>query len=154
MSFHPNGNYLLSGSEDGSIKIFDLLEARPIYDLLGHKGSVTAVRFSPKGDYMASGESNNMVYVWKTNFDVTDKELGKVAPSTEKQPNDRLKYSKTSLETYGQTKTALKEQSQTQAKLASLSIGGKGNKENEPLADNNRLTKVYQFYYYNSYVLL
>ena len=86
----------MSGSEDGSIKIFDLLEARPIYDLLGHKGSVTSVRFSPKGDYMASGESNNLVYVWKTNFDVTDKELGKVAPSTEKQSNDKLKYSKTS----------------------------------------------------------
>ena len=127
------------------MKIFDLLEARPIYDLLGHKGSVTAVRFSPKGDYIVSGESNNMVYVWKTNFDVTDKELGKVAPSTEKKPNDRLKYSKVSLETYGQTKKVLKDQAETQAKLASLSMEDRGNKENEPLADNNRLTKVYQF---------
>ena len=127
------------------MKIFDLLEARPIYDLLGHKGSVTAVRFSPKGDYIVSGESNNMVYVWKTNFDVTDKELGKVAPSTEKQPNDRLKYSKISLETYGQTKKVLKDQAETQAKLTSLSIKDRGNKENEPLADNNRVTKVYQF---------
>ena len=133
----------MSGSEDGSVKIFDLLEARPIYDLLGHKGSVTSVRFSPKGDYMASGESNNLVYVWKTNFDVTDKELGKVAPSTEKQSIDKLKYSKTSLETYGQTKAALKEQSKTQAQLASLSISAKGNKENEPLSDNGSHIKVY-----------
>ena len=142
MSFHSNGNYLLSGSEDGSLKIFDLLEARPIYDLLGHKGSVTAVQFSPKGDYMVSGESNNMVYVWKTNFDLIDKELRKVAPSTQKQPSDGMKYSDVSLETYGQTRTALKEQSKTQAKLASLSIKETKNKENEPLSDN-RLTKVY-----------
>ena len=92
---------------------------------------------------MASGESNNLVYVWKTNFDVTDKELGKVAPSTEKQSNDKLKYSKTSLETYGQTKAALKEQSKTQAQLASLSIGAKGNKENQPLGDNSSHIKVY-----------
>ena len=142
VSFHSNGNYLLSGSEDGSLKIFDLLEARPIYDLLGHKGSVTAVQFSPKGDYMVSGESNNMVYVWKTNFDLIDKELRKVAPSTQKQPSDGMKYSDVSLETYGQTRTALKEQSKTQAKLASLSIKETKNKENEPLSDN-RLTKVY-----------
>ena len=131
----------MSGSEDGSLKIFDLLEARPIYDLLGHKGSVTAVQFSPKGDYMVSGESNNMVYVWKTNFDLIDKELRKVAPSTQKQPSDGIKYSDVSLETYGQTRTALKEQSKTQAKLASLSIKETKNKENEPLSDN-RLTKV------------
>ena len=143
VSFHSNGNYLLSGSEDGSLKIFDLLEARPIYDLLGHKGSVTAVQFSPKGDYMVSGESNNMVYVWKTNFDLIDKELRKVAPSTQKQPSDGMKYSDVSLETYGQTRSALKEQSKTQAKLASLSIKETKNKENEPLSDN-RLTKVYK----------
>jgi len=140
VSFHSNGNYLLSGSEDGSLKIFDLLEARPIYDLLGHKGSVTAVQFSPKGDYMVSGESNNMVYVWKTNFDLIDKELRKVAPSTQKQPSDGMKYSDVSLETFGQTRTALKEQSKTQAKLASLSIKETKNKENEPISDN-RLTK-------------
>ena len=145
VSFHSNGNYLLSGSEDGSLKIFDLLEARPIYDLLGHKGSVTAVQFSPKGDYMVSGESNNMVYVWKTNFDLIDKELRKVAPSTQKQTSDGMKYSDVSLETYGQTRSALKEQSKTQAKLASLSIKETKNKENEPLSDN-RLTKVYKYY--------
>ena len=132
----------MSGSEDGSLKIFDLLEARPIYDLLGHKGSVTAVQFSPKGDYMVSGESNNMVYVWKTNFDLIDKELRKVAPSTQKQPSDGMKYSDVSLETFGQTRTALKEQSKTNVKLASLSIKETKNKENEPLSDN-RLMKVY-----------
>ena len=132
----------MSGSEDGSLKIFDLLEARPIYDLLGHKGSVTAVQFSPKGDYMVSGESNNMVYVWKTNFDLIDKELRKVAPSIQKEPSDGMKYSDVSLETFGQTRTAMKEQSKTQAKLASLSIKETKNKENEPISDN-RLTKVY-----------
>ena len=68
VSFHPSGNYLASGSEDGSLKIYDLLEARPIYDLLGHKGPVTAVKFSAKGNYFASGEKERLVFVWKTNF--------------------------------------------------------------------------------------
>jgi centriolar protein POC1 len=61
VSFHPSGNYLVSGSQDGSIKIFDLLEARPIYDLLGHKSSVTAVKFSSKGNFFASGSEDKMV---------------------------------------------------------------------------------------------
>ena len=62
MSFHPSGNYLLSGSQDGIIKIYDLLEARPIYDLQGHKSAVTSVRFSSKGNYFASGSEGNEIF--------------------------------------------------------------------------------------------
>ena len=55
--------------------MFDLLEARPIYDVLGHKSSVTSVKFSTKGDYFASGSEDKMVYVWKTNFDEVDEQV-------------------------------------------------------------------------------
>ena len=55
--------------------MFDLLEARPIYDVLGHKEAVTTVKFSTKGDYFASGSEDKMVYVWKTNFDEVDEEV-------------------------------------------------------------------------------
>ena len=48
--------------------MFDLLEARPIYDLRGHEKGVSAVTFSPKGDYMASGGQDHFVFVWKTNI--------------------------------------------------------------------------------------
>lgn len=36
-SFHPSNNYVISGSNDGTIKILDLLEGRLIYTLHGHK---------------------------------------------------------------------------------------------------------------------
>ena len=67
--------FTVSASQDGSIKMFDLLEARPIYDVLGHKSSVTSVKFSTKGDYFASGSEDKMVYVWKTNFDEVDEQV-------------------------------------------------------------------------------
>jgi WD40 repeat protein len=67
--------FSVSASQDGSIKMFDLLEARPIYDVLGHKESVTSVKFSTKGDYFASGSEDKMVYVWKTNFDEVDEQV-------------------------------------------------------------------------------
>ena len=68
---------MVSGSQDGSIKIYDLLEARPIYDVLGHKSAVTSVRFASKGDFFASGSEDKMVYIWKTNFDEIDEKLQK-----------------------------------------------------------------------------
>ena len=37
VAFHPNGNFLLSGSSDATLKIFDLLEGRLIYTLHGHQ---------------------------------------------------------------------------------------------------------------------
>ena len=37
VSFHPSGNYLVTGSDDGTLKIFDLLEGRIFYTLHGHQ---------------------------------------------------------------------------------------------------------------------
>ena len=68
---------MVSGSQDGSIKIYDLLEARPIYDVLGHKSAVTSVRFASKGNFFASGSEDKMVYIWKTNFDEVDEMVQK-----------------------------------------------------------------------------
>lgn len=62
LSFHASGNYLLSGSDDGQLKVFDLLEGRLFYTLHGHQGPVTAVSFSRSGDYFASGGSDEQVY--------------------------------------------------------------------------------------------
>lgn len=107
-----------------------IVHARPIYDLLGHKGSVTAVRFSPKGDFLASGESENMVFVWKTNIDIADKELGIVPPSTEGQSEVKATIST------AKTKSILKEKQKLQSPLEqmeSLSSNRNGNKENDSL---------------------
>ena len=71
VSFHPSGNFLASSSLDGSIKIFDLLEARPVFDLLGHEKPVTAVAFSPKtGSTIASGGKDSLVFLWQSNLKV------------------------------------------------------------------------------------
>ena len=61
LSFHASGNYLLTGSDDGQLKVFDLLEGRLFYTLHGHQGPVTAVAFSRGGDYFSSGGSDEQV---------------------------------------------------------------------------------------------
>ena len=66
-----------------------------------------------------------MVFVWRTNFDITDKELDKVAPSIEKQSNTRPNVN---IAAPTKSNSVLKEQSQMQNKLDTLSLNG--NKEN------------------------
>ncbi|KAF3814585.1 hypothetical protein GH733_017743, partial [Mirounga leonina] len=79
VSFHPSGNYLLTASSDGTLKILDLLEGRLIYTLQGHTGPVFTVSFSKGGELFSSGgadaqvcksfSSFDLVLLWRTNFD-------------------------------------------------------------------------------------
>jgi len=55
VSFHPSGNYLVTGSQEGSLKVLDLMEGRPSYTLYGPKGAVHSIKFSPNGDSFATG---------------------------------------------------------------------------------------------------
>ena len=72
LSFHPSGNYCVSGSSDAKIKIMDLLQARTIYTLSGHQSQVTSVSFSPGGEHCVTGGQDNHILVWKLNLDVGD----------------------------------------------------------------------------------
>ncbi|XP_024083740.1 POC1 centriolar protein homolog [Cimex lectularius] len=68
-SFHPNGNFMLTGSEDKTSKIIDLIEGRPVLSLEGHTEAVTAVTFSQSGSNFATGSKDKNVFVWKTNLE-------------------------------------------------------------------------------------
>ncbi|XP_077932526.1 POC1 centriolar protein homolog B isoform X3 [Halichoerus grypus] len=69
VSFHPSGNYLITASSDGTLKILDLLEGRLIYTLQGHTGPVFTVSFSKGGELFSSGGADAQVLLWRTNFD-------------------------------------------------------------------------------------
>jgi len=66
---HPSGNYLLSSSNDGTLKIWDLVGGHALYTLLGHDGQTTSTNFSPQGDFMVSGSSDNNVMIWTCPLD-------------------------------------------------------------------------------------
>lgn len=61
IDFHPSGNFMLSVSDDGTTKILDLLEGRPIFTIKGHAKQVTAVQFSKDGKIFATGGKDNEV---------------------------------------------------------------------------------------------
>ena len=59
---------MLSGSNDTTIKIWDVRQGQILYTLYGHEGSASAVNFSNCGDFFASGGEDSIVMVWKSNL--------------------------------------------------------------------------------------
>ncbi len=64
LAFSPDGETLASGSEDGSIRLWDVRIREQKQTFLGHQGSVTSVVFSPDGVTLASGGGDKTVRLW------------------------------------------------------------------------------------------
>jgi len=75
IDFHPNGRYLLSSSNDSTLKIWDLRQGHILYTLYGHEGASTSAAFSPCGDYFTTGGSDSVVMVWKSNLEEQEQEF-------------------------------------------------------------------------------
>jgi hypothetical protein len=56
--------FAASGSIDGSIKIWDVVEGKETMLIVGHSGAVWCVSYSPDARVVASASSDRMVKVW------------------------------------------------------------------------------------------
>ncbi|MEM0994222.1 MAG: hypothetical protein AAGI49_14375, partial [Bacteroidota bacterium] len=65
VAFSPNGQYALSGSEDSSVKLWEVESGKEIRTFSGHTSYVSSVAFSPNGKYALSGSSDRSVKLWE-----------------------------------------------------------------------------------------
>src|SRR5262249_3118113 len=62
----PAGRWVVTGSQDGSARLWEASTWRSVRELRGHKAYVTHVAFSPDGKLIGTSSLDGIARVWET----------------------------------------------------------------------------------------
>ena len=64
VAFNPNLKQIASGSNDGTVMVWNFKALQRPFRFVGHKGPVYSVACTPNGQTIVSGSADNTVRVW------------------------------------------------------------------------------------------
>jgi len=64
LDFSPDDSMVVSGSADGTVRIWDAGSATLLKELLGHSSQIFGICFSPDGENIASGANEGTILFW------------------------------------------------------------------------------------------
>jgi WD40 repeat protein len=65
VTFSPDGRFALSGSDDRTVRLWNLESGKALYCFEGHTDGVTSVCFAPDGRRALSGSADQTVRYWQ-----------------------------------------------------------------------------------------
>ena len=69
LAISPNGRWVASAEDEGTVKVWDAQSGRLIHELKGHSDVVSAVSFSSDGRWLASCSRDQTVRIWDAVID-------------------------------------------------------------------------------------
>lgn len=64
VKYSPNGSFIASGSEDNTVKLWDVTTGKVVRTLVAHRGYITALDFSASGDMLVTAAKDNTIRIW------------------------------------------------------------------------------------------
>ncbi|GMR53440.1 hypothetical protein PMAYCL1PPCAC_23636, partial [Pristionchus mayeri] len=64
VDFHANCNYIVGGSDDRYVRVWDVLSGACVRTFTGHRAPVRCTKFSPCGRYVVSVDGDGVTLVW------------------------------------------------------------------------------------------
>lgn len=64
INWHPNCNYVLTGSDDKTVRMWDVQSGQCVRLLSGSAGGVHKIEVSPSGQYVAGADNMGIVHLW------------------------------------------------------------------------------------------
>ena len=84
---------MITTSIDSKIKVWEINRGSLEYTLYGHNGSTNTCAFSKYGDYFATGGSDSLAMIWKTNLEAEQIENINVLDAPKNQHISKVKSS-------------------------------------------------------------
>jgi WD40 repeat protein len=64
VAFSPDGAHIASGSENGTVRLWDMRRGDELAKIEGHQDVVLCLAFSPDGKHIVSGSEDHTLQMW------------------------------------------------------------------------------------------